>query len=67
MFSTHSTPVDSSGILSVAFRTPHKLPFPHKRDADKLERIQKATTTMVSWLEDTKSKERLRGAGLFHL
>ena len=38
-----------------------------RRDVDKLERVQKAATTMVSWLEDTKSQERLSGAGLFHL
>lgn len=43
-------------------------PLPHqRRDVDKLERIQKAAVTMVSLLEDTKSKEWLRGAGLFHL
>jgi len=37
--------------------------FPHhqRRDVDELERAQKAATTMVSWLEDTTYKEKLRG------
>lgn len=68
MLSTHA---DSSGILSLVFRS---LPAPptttKKRDADKLERVQKAATTTVSWLEDLKKKkihEKLRWAGLFPL
>lgn len=40
---------------------------PPRSDVARLERIQKAATMMVSWFEDTKSKEKLRGAGLFHL
>lgn len=58
MFFMLSTHVDSSGILSLVFRS---LPPRQRRDADKLERVQKAATTMVSWLEDTKSKEGEKG------
>lgn len=57
-----STQADSSGTLSLVLR-----PLPTPTKDDKLERVQKAATTMVNWLEHTKSKERLRGAGFFHL